>query len=139
MTSQYQSPAAALATHPVYTTLNAFPIVCFSLTLLTDLAFWQTSNLLWLHFSEWLLVAGLVFGVFVLLARAGDYLVRGMRHPWPAVLGGVAVLILAAINSLFHTADGRTAVVPFGLALSVATVLAMIITAWLGRPGVRHV
>ena len=99
----------------------------------------QTSNLLWLHFSEWLLFAGLVFGVLALLGRAVDTLVRGIGPSWLAVLGGVVVLVLATINSFLHTADGWTAVVPYGLTLSVATVLAMIVTAWLARPGVRYV
>ena len=52
----------------LYRTLSAFPIACFSLTLLSDLAYLQTSNLLFLHFSEWLLLAGLVFGVLAGLA-----------------------------------------------------------------------
>lgn len=132
-------PAATPRPHPVHTTLGSFPISCFSLTVLTDLAYWQTSNLLWLHFSEWLLLAGLVFGVLALLARAVHYLFRRTRPSWLAVLGGIVVLVLAAINSFVHTADGWTAVVPYGLALSIVTVLAMVVTAWFARPGVRYV
>lgn len=124
---------------PVHTTLLAFPIACFTLTVLTDIAYWQTLNLLWLHFSEWLLLAGLVFGGLELLARLAALLFRKRRPSWLAVFGGIAVMLLAIVNSFVHTADGWTAVVPYGLALSVLTVLAMMITGWFGRMGVRHV
>ena len=139
MTSYRPLPVAALPVHPVHSFLQSFPVACFSLTLLTDIIYTRTSNLLWLHFSEWLLLAGLVFGVIALLARALDYLVRGFRPSWLAVLGAIVVLVLAAINSFVHTADGWTAVMPYGLVLSVATVLVMIVTAWMARPGVRYV
>jgi uncharacterized membrane protein len=133
---QHEGASAADFFHAA---LLAFPIACFSLTVMTDLAYWQTENLLWLHFSEWLLLAGLVFGVIDLLFRIVDLLVRKVRPSWPAVLGGIVVLLLATLNSFVHTSDGWTAVIPFGLALSVATVLAMIVTAWLGRLGLVHV
>lgn len=139
MTSYHPLPVADVAMHPVHATLQSFPIACFSLTVLTDIAYIQTSNLLWLHFSEWLLLAGLVFGVLALLVRALDCLIRRIRPSRLAVLGGIVVLVLATINSFVHTADGWTAVVPYGLTLSIVTVLAMIVTAWLARPGVRHV
>lgn len=120
-----------LATGIIHTVLLSFPIACFSLTVLTDLAYWRTLNLLWLHFSEWLLMAGLVFGGIDLLVLLADRLVRGIRLSWLVTAAGLVVLLLATINSLVHTADGWTAVMPYGLALSILTVLAMIVTAWL--------
>ncbi|HEY6631396.1 MAG TPA: DUF2231 domain-containing protein [Rhizobiaceae bacterium] len=129
----------ARAMEPVHAFLQSFPVACFTLTVFTDLAYMQTLNLLFLHFSEWLLFAGIVFGTLGLVVRFVDYLVRRRRPSWPSVLGGVVVLVLAAINSFVHTADGWTAVVPYGLALSILTVLAMVVTAWLARKGVRHV
>ena len=128
-----------LAANSIHAFLQSFPVSCFTLTVLTDLAYMQTLNLLWLHFSEWLLLAGLVFGSLGLLARLVDYVVRKVRPSWPAVIGGVVVLLLATLNSFIHTADGWTAVVPYGLMLSILTVLAMIATAWFGRRGVHHV
>ena len=128
-----------VAVNPVHATLLAFPVACFSLTVLTDIAYWRTLNLLWLHFSEWLLLAGLVFGILAALARIVDCLVRRIRPAWTAAIGGLVVLLLAALNSFVHTADGWTAVVPYGLALSALTVLAMVVTAWLGRREARHV
>lgn len=116
----------------IYTALLAFPISTFSLSVLTDAAYLATSNLLWLHFSEWLLLAGIVFGILAALFLAALALARRTMPPWLYLLGGAAVLVLAAVNSFVHTADGWTAVMPYGLGLSVATVLAMIVTGWFG-------
>lgn len=119
----------------VSSALLSFPVACFTLTVLTDIAYWLTLNLLWLHFSEWLLFAGLVFGALALVTLAIGFAVRRVRPAWSAVLAGIVVLMLATLNSLVHTADGWTAVMPYGLTLSVLTVVAMIATAWLAA---RH-
>ncbi|HEV2553513.1 MAG TPA: DUF2231 domain-containing protein [Bosea sp. (in: a-proteobacteria)] len=115
--------------------LLSFPVACFTLTVLTDIAYWQTLNLLWLHFSEWLLFAGLVFGALALVVLAIDFAISRVRPAWPAVLAGIGVMLLATLNSFVHTADGWTAVMPYGLALSALTVVAMVAAAWLGA---RH-
>lgn len=142
---------AAVLRHPIHATLTPFPIVCFTLALLTDIAFWQTSNLMWQHFAEWLLLAGIVFGVLAALAGLIDFLVRpavrarGPAWPhaigpaWPHAIGSVVVLLLAIVNSFVHAADGWTGVVPYGLILSAATVLLMMVSDWFGRSMVfRH-
>lgn len=126
------------AMNMVHTALLSFPIACFSLTVITDLAYLKTLNLLWLHFSEWLLLAGLVFGLLAAVLILID-MVRGFRPGWPAFVSGVAVMLLAALNSFIHTEDGWTAVMPYGIAVSVVTVLAMIVTGWLGRWRTYHV
>ncbi|HTV68507.1 MAG TPA: DUF2231 domain-containing protein [Rhizobiaceae bacterium] len=138
MTYDQTWPDRAFASNFLLTALLAFPIACFSLTVLTDVAYVRTLNLLWLHFSEWLLLAGLVFGILAALVALIDFAIRRVRHAWLAVLGGIVVLLLAALNSFIHTADGWTAVMPYGLTVSIVTVLAMIVTGWLGRRGVYH-
>ena len=113
--------------------LSSFPVACFSLTVLTDIAYWQTSNLLWLHFSEWLLFAGLVFGVFAGLVAITRRILGGGELSWLAILGWMIVLGLAVLNSLMHTADGWTAVMPYGIAISIATIVLMLALALLRR------
>lgn len=143
MNRQQSASAAAIAGHPIHATLAPFPIVCFTLTLLTDILYWRTSHLMWQYFSEWLLLAGLVFGALAALVGAADFLLRpAARAPgsaWPHALGGVIALILAFFNSLVHAADGWTGVVPYGLILSAATVLVLAVSDWFGRAMVfRH-
>lgn len=138
MTYQSTLPNRHLATNAVHMALLAFPIACFSLALLSDIAYWRTLNLLWLHFSEWLLLAGLVFGGADLLVRLAEVVVRAVRPSWFVISGGVAVLLLAALNSFIHAADGWTAVMPWGLTVSALTVLVMLVTGWFGHREVRH-
>lgn len=137
----YQSPPAAAgaalaeAFHQMF---RALPIACFPLALAADLAYLRTSNLLWLHFAEWLLFAGIVGVGFALLACGIDLLLRRVRPSWTAILMGLVVFLLALVNNFVHTADGWTAVMPMGIGLSIATVAAMLITAWFARGGYRH-
>ncbi|WP_421363035.1 DUF2231 domain-containing protein [Agrobacterium rosae] len=101
-----------------------FPFVCFSLALGTDIAFWQTGNLMWQNFSAWLLFVGLVIGGLGLLAGLIDLLrarTRPMRPSFFAILLFIVMLLLAFVNSLVHAGDGWTAVVPYGLLLSAIT------------------
>lgn len=127
----------AINGHPIYLMLDHFPIACFTLTLATDLLYWQTANLMWQHFSEWLLLVGLVFGGAELLALLIDVIfgraLRATGMGWPYVLGLVVVLALATLNNFVHASDGWVGVVPWGLTLSALTFLAVIVTAWLGR------
>ncbi|WP_102961350.1 DUF2231 domain-containing protein [Mangrovicella endophytica] len=129
---RYSSPGYSLQTM-----LVAFPFVCFTLTLATDLAFWGSANLMWQNFSAWLLFAGLVVGgiavvtgILGLLFLSHD---RDRSTVWPYAVGGLIVLILALFNSFVHAGDGWTAVVPNGLILSAITVVLMLATAWIGR------
>ncbi|MDW5318521.1 DUF2231 domain-containing protein, partial [Rhizobium sp. PL01] len=98
--------------------------VGFTLALASDIAFWQTNNLMWQNFTSWLLFAGLVGGAIAILAAVVDVLrpaTRPLRPSFAEILGFVTSLVLAFVNSLVHAGDGWTAVVPTGLALSAAT------------------
>lgn len=140
---------AAIAGHPIHAMLVPFPIVCFTLALLTDIMYWQTSYLLWAEFSAWLLLAGIVFGALAAVFGLIDFIarreIRAQPPAWPHAIGNVIVMVLAFVNNLVHAGDGWTSVVPYGLILSAATVLLMLVTGWLGASlvhiygvGVRH-
>lgn len=124
--------------HPAHAFLASFPVVCFTLALATDIAFWQTANLMWQNFSSWLLFAGLVFGGLAVVAGIIDFVARRWDREggpaWLHVIGTLLILGLAFVNSLVHAGDGWTAVVPYGLALSAITVALMIAMAFVPRP-----
>lgn len=127
----------AIMGHPIYLMLDHFPIACFTLTLLSDIIYWRSANLLWHGFSEWLLLAGLLFGGLELLALLIDLVfgraLRATGYGWPFAFGLLIVLALATLNSFIHAADGWVGVVPWGLTLSVVTFVAMVLTAWFRR------
>ncbi len=123
MNSDTPGSAVRAGGNPVLRILTAFPIACFACALATDLAYAQTADMMWADFSAWLLAAG----IFMANRRAPE-----QRPGWPLVIGSLLVLILAFFDNLVHSRDAWTSVVPWGLALSAATVIVMLITAWLG-------
>lgn len=128
--------AAAIGGRPIHAILVPFPIACFVLTLAVDIAYWQTGTLMWQRFAEWLLFAGLVTGGLAAVAGLIDAIarrpLRQSHHTWVHGIGNVIVLLLALFNSLVHARDGWTGVVPWGLGLSIATVLVLLVTGWIG-------
>jgi uncharacterized membrane protein len=129
---------AQIARRPFYTMLAPFPVVCFVGTLLSDIAYWRTAQMMWANFSAWLLAIGMVIGVLAALAGLVDFLahrsIRRQSPAWLHVLGVVLVLAFALLNSFVHTRDAWTSVVPTGLILSAVVVVLLPITGWLGWP-----
>ena len=116
-----------------YSTLAAFPVSCFILTLLTDLAYWSTASVLWETVSVWLLAVGLLGAAIAFVAGLVDLVrsrkARGLGQPLPRLVGHVVAVVLSVVNVLVHSRDGWTAVVPDGLILSAVTVLVLVVTA----------
>ena len=121
------------AAYPIQSLFVPFPLVCFTLTLGTDSAYWMSGgNLMWQNFSSWLLFVGLVIGAIGLVAGLLDLVRRRTRPLRPGLLAVflyMAALALAFVNSLVHARDGWTAVVPLGLLLSAATFVLVIVAA----------
>jgi uncharacterized membrane protein len=109
---------------PIRLLLFPVSVVCFLAAAVTDGLYGMSEYLMWLHFSEWLIAAGVAFGVAtgvafiveLLWKRAAGRWVLGRVHAW---LFFIAVVI-ELVNSFVHTADGWTAIMPAGLALSIA-------------------
>ncbi|MGC2810452.1 MAG: DUF2231 domain-containing protein [Bradyrhizobium sp.] len=129
-------PTAQIAKHPIHPMLVPFPIACFVGTLVTDIAYSVTAQMMWADFSAWLLVVGVVMGVLAAVAGLIDFLgnrlIRAQRPAWPHVLGNILVIVLSIFNALVHTRDAWTSVMPTGLILSVIVVLILPVTGWLG-------
>ena len=143
MSSQYSGSAARAAGSPFFRIVVCFPIACFTCALLTDIAYYKTTDMTWADFSAWLLAVGMFTGVLAAIAGLVD-LVRLRRTPasrpvWPLVLGSIIVLALALINNFVHSRDAWTSVIPEGLGLSALTVIIMLVTAWFGATITRPV
>lgn len=126
-----------VAKHPIHPMLVPFPIVCFVGALATDIAYAGTAEIMWADFSAWLLVIGMITGVLAGIAGLIDFLcnrlIRSQRPAWLHMIGNLIVLLLALLNTLVHTRDAWTSVVPAGLILSAVVVLILCCTTWLGR------
>ena len=127
---------AQIAGHPIHPMLVPFPIVCFVGTLITDIAYWRTAQMMWADISAWLLTIGLVMGGLAAIAGLIDFLsnrlIRAQQPAWPHMVGNLVMWLVALLNALVHTRDAWTSVVPVGLILSVITVLILPVTGWLG-------
>ncbi|MET1026190.1 MAG: DUF2231 domain-containing protein, partial [Dongiaceae bacterium] len=127
MQSYNPRSTARIAHHPIHPMLVPFPIVCFIGTLLTDIAYWQTMEMMWADFSAWLLAVGLFMGGLAAIAGfidfLGDRLVRTHKAAWLHMLGNALAWVLSLFNAFVHSRDAWTSVVPTGLILSSVVVL----------------
>jgi uncharacterized membrane protein len=131
--NQYLS-TVRIERRPFYRRFAAFAAACFVGTLATDTAYLRTANIMWADFSDWLLTGGVIVGwATVVVAVIETFVIRApLRSRLRAryVVGSVAALILATFDMFVHTRDAWTSVVPWGLVLSAATVLVLILTGW---------
>jgi uncharacterized membrane protein len=120
-----------VARRPLHWTPMAVANACFVGTLLTDVTYWRSAEMMWADFSAWLLFAGLVLGALAVLAAVVDLftgrLSRAGRPVWPDLLGSIVVLVISFFNALVHSRDAWTSVVPTGLALSAAAVIVLLL------------
>ena len=142
MNSDIPGSMARSGGHPILRILASFPIACFTCALVTDIAYVQTTNMMWADFSAWLLAVGTAGGVVAAVAGLVSLMAgrggRTQRSVWPIVIGSLLVLVIAFFNNLVHSRDAWTSVMPTGLALSVATVLLMLATAWFAASADRR-
>src|SRR3979490_2487545 len=131
-------PFSGEAIHP---RLVSFPVAYFTAAFVTDLAYWQTADVMWETFSDWLITAGLITAGFAAIAFVIDF-VGGKRSrtlAWPHAVGYALAVLLSLLNAFVHSRDGYTAVVPTGLMLSGLVVVTLLFTGWMGTALVyRH-
>lgn len=136
MADDYPRSTARIAGHPIHPMLVPVPIVCFVGTLITDIVYWRTAEMMWANFSAWLLVLGLVVSIFVVIAGLTDFLgdrrIRALPQAWIHGAGNAVALALSIINAFVHSRDAYTSVVPTGIILSAIVVLILIVTGWNG-------
>src|SRR5581483_5425210 len=130
------TPVVVIVRRPVHVMLAPFAVACLVGTLATDIAYASTANTMWADFSTWLVTSGLILAVVAAIAGLFDFFSRRLvtdRGPvWPYVLGNILVLILAPLNTLVHTHDAWTSVMPWGLNLSIFTTILILVTGWMG-------
>ena len=127
---------ANIAGHPLHVMLVPIPIVCFVGTLVSDLIYWKTANMIWADMSAWAVSVGALFGGLAAILGLIDFLseprIRALRAAWVHFLCNVLVLLIAIVNAFVHSRDAWTSVVPTGLILSALTVAILIVSGWNG-------
>jgi uncharacterized membrane protein len=127
---------ASLFGHPIHPMLVPFPIACFVGTLITDIAYVKTLDLMWATFSVWLLTFGLIMAGLAAVAGLIDFIasprIRSLRAAWVHGVGNAVAVLLSLVNAFVHSRDGYTAVVPTGITLSAIVVMILLVTGWMG-------
>jgi uncharacterized membrane protein len=127
---------AAIAGHPVHPILVTLPIGFLAGALLSDLAFYSTTDGFWTRASLWLTGAGLVTGLLAALAGLVDFLgspdIRKLSEAWLHFLGNAVVLLLALVNYYLRLYDESGTVSATQLLLSFCIVILLSVTGWLG-------
>ena len=131
----------SIARHPLYAMLLPVAVVCFLGVLVTDVTYLRSDgNLIWLAFSSWLLLAGLLFGAIAALVLLIDVI----RSPamrtgagWAHLILFYLALLVELVSIFIHERDGWTAVAGPGIILSVVGAVLILIAAWLRRPAVE--
>lgn len=127
---------AQIAGHPLHPMLIPFPVACFVLTFVSDLAFWKTSGEFWASASLWLLGIGLIMAALAAIVGVidltGDDQIRSLSDAWLHAGGNVIAVLIELYNWYSRYAHGTAAIVPTGLALSLIVVLLLLFTGWKG-------
>ena len=127
MTAAHPSPRYSFAT-AIFGLLDPIPFGFFVATLMFDIIYAKSANVLWIKGASWLVSIGLVFAIIPQLINLyavwfSKYRVRmrgDVANFWLNVVGIVA----AIINAFVHSRDAY-ATMPDALWLSFVTVVAM--------------
>jgi len=125
----------AVMKHPIHPMLVVYPIALLSLTLPCDLVFAFSADPFWARAAFWLTLTGFAVGVIAAIVGMVDFFtmrrVRSHVSAWSHFICAVVLMALAAAN-LRERWDDATNVLPWGLALSAAMALLVVVTGWLG-------
>ena len=128
---------ASIAGHPIHPMLIPFPIAFLVTAFVTDLVFWRVGDAIWATVSMWLLGAAIVMALLAALAGFTDFLgdarIRNINAAWLHMIGNLIAVVLALINWYIRYRSGAAAgVFPWGIWLSLITVLLLVFNGWKG-------
>jgi uncharacterized membrane protein len=126
----------AILQHPIHPMLVVFPIAFLSMVFATDLLYLWLDDVFWARVSWWLNVAGLAMGLLAgAVGMADMFWIRVVRRhvsAWNHFIVAVMMLAMAAAGVWLRAPDPVAAVWPWGLMLSSATLVLVMIAGWLG-------
>ena len=127
---------ASIAGHPIHPMLIPFPVVFLVTAFVTDFVFWWSGYAIWATASMWLLGAGiimaLVAALFGFIDFVGDARIRDISDAWQHLIGNL--VCRTGAHQLVHPIQIRCRgrLFPWGLWISLFTVLLLVFNGWKG-------
>jgi uncharacterized membrane protein len=124
---------AAVNRHPLHPMLVPLPIGFLVGALIGDILFVAIDDPFWARGAFWLLFGGVVTGLVAgLVDLLGIQRARRLTMAWVHGVGNILALVLAIINVVSRWSDYGASGNSTGLVLSIAVVLMLLVTGWLG-------
>lgn len=127
---------AQIAGHPIHPLLIPFPIVSFIGALVTDVMWLTTNEGGWATASNWLLGVGIATALLAALAGMADYLgderVKKIGAATRHMIANIVVVTLETVNLVARLSGGTDQIGAIGVWLSLASVLILAYSGWLG-------
>jgi uncharacterized membrane protein len=128
---------AKIAGHPLHPMLIPFPVAFLVGALASDLAFWGTGDGFWARASVWLIGAAIVMALLAAVAGFTDFLseprIRSLNEAWYHMIGNLTAVVVALGNFILRIYEGAgSAVLPWGLVMSLVVVGILLFTGWKG-------
>src|ERR1700750_520323 len=86
--------AASARVSTIHQSRAPFPVAYFTAAFVTDLAYWQTTEVMWERFSVWLIAGGLVMAALVAMAAVIDLAFCRQKPAWFRALSYPAAVLL---------------------------------------------
>jgi uncharacterized membrane protein len=127
---------ASIAGHPLHPMLVPFPIAFFVGTLGADILYLRDGDPFFFMMTEWALCAGVAIALLAAIPGFIDFVseprIRALGIAWGHFLGNLTVVAIEAFNLWRRHSIGPDAIEGLGVMLSLAAVLLMLVTGWLG-------
>ncbi|MDF1726485.1 MAG: DUF2231 domain-containing protein [Sulfitobacter sp.] len=122
--------------HPLHAMTVSFPVALTFCTFGADLLYWWSGELFWARAAVWAAGTAFLFGLAAGLTGTAELLmVRGIRlraPVWTHFVIAVLLLSLLGLNWGYRMQGYEAAILPWGIIMSGAAVLAVIVTGWHG-------
>ena len=103
---------ASIQKHPIHPMLIPFPVACFVLAFVSDIAFWRAGNEFWATASLWLLGVGLIMAALAAVVGVidlfGDNRIRNLNDAWLHAGGNVVMVLIQLYNWYSRYSDGTS-------------------------------
>lgn len=131
---------AAIGKHPIHPMLVSLPIGLFTWSLIADIVYLNTRQVFWYDMAWWAMAGGIVTALLAALPGLVDYFTVARKHPDAKRVGAIHGLMNVSVVAVYalnlYLRNDRAATVGDGaglvVALSVACMVALGVTGWLG-------